>query len=327
VKAAKKFVADQGRAYDTLAASLTEEMAQWVEVPRDARKGIASLMSEGGTAEEVRERILLAVRDLPGENTELPALVGESTRQLQEWRSENAQALLAQITDRVPLPAEASNAIATAIEDGEYSTGLDNFIGEQLLLSPEIAPQTEAIEAFGVQWDEFRTAQNERLLGSINESLSMSSDVQESIAELLNASTKGTLVNAISDLLADDAVSRHLEPLLTEENAGSFAEEVGRRVPLAKEVQKKIRPQDFANRSAEQLRRAIVRLVQHSFQVMPFEDFKRVVRNLGWFAEKDEKRRQAALTDMGTLIAEREAGTPAFTDPEGFSTRSSRPKS
>jgi hypothetical protein len=240
---------------------------------------------------------------LPGENTELPALVGEATRQLQTWRSENAQELLGQITDKVALPAEASDAIATAIENGEYSTGFDNFVGEQLLMSPDIAPQTQAIDEFGVRWGEFRAAQNERLLGNINESLELSTDVQESIAELLNTPSKAALANAIFDLLADDAVSRHLEPLLTEENANAFAEEVGRRVPLAKEVQKRVRPQDFADRSAEQLQRAIVRLVQTSFQVMPFEDFKRVVRNLGWFSEKDEKRRQAALTDMGTLIA------------------------
>jgi hypothetical protein len=185
-------------------------------------------------------------------------------------------------------------------------------------MSPDIAPQTQAIDEFGARWDEFRAAQNERLLGNINESVELSTDVQESIAELLNTPSKAALANAIFDLLADDAVSRHLEPLLTEENANAFAEEVGRRVPLAKEVQKRVRPQDFADRSAEQLQRAIVRLVQTSFQVMPFEDFKRVVRNLGWFSEKDEKRRQAALTDMGTLVAEREAGTPAFTDPEGF---------
>ncbi len=43
-----------------------------------------------------------------------------------------------------------------------------------------------------------------------------------------------------------------------------------------------------------------------------------MVISLGWFAEKDEKRRQASLTDMGTLIAEREAGSPAFTDPDNF---------
>jgi hypothetical protein len=73
------------------------------------------LLSEGGNAEESRERVLLAVRDLPGENTELPALVGEATRQLQTWRSENAQELLGQITDKVALPAEASDAIATLL--------------------------------------------------------------------------------------------------------------------------------------------------------------------------------------------------------------------
>jgi hypothetical protein len=287
-------------------------------VPREARRQLASLLSEGGRVDEVRERVLLAVRDLPGENTELPALVAEAARQLQTWRSENAAALLQTIEEHVTLPAESVTAIQTAIEDGVYSAGFDSFIGEQLLTSPQIAPQTEAIDAFGTRWDEFKAGQSQSFLDRLQDVLELSQDAAESIADLLDKPLRGPLDAAIFAELAADAVSRHLEPLLTAENAEAFAEEVKRRVPLAKELQKRIKAVDFANRSSEQLQRALVRLVEHSFQAMPIEDFKRVVKNLGWFAEKDEKRRQAALTDMGTLIAEREAGTPAFTDPEGF---------
>jgi hypothetical protein len=42
MKAAKKFVAEQTREYDNVAGSLVDEMAQWVEVPRDARRLIAT---------------------------------------------------------------------------------------------------------------------------------------------------------------------------------------------------------------------------------------------------------------------------------------------
>ncbi|MDQ3814956.1 MAG: SEC-C metal-binding domain-containing protein [Armatimonadota bacterium] len=148
--------------------------------------------------------------------------------------------------------------------------------------------------------------------------MELSLDAVESMEELLDKPLSGPLDAALFGEIAADAVSRHLEPLLTAENAEAFADEVKRRVPLAKEVQNKVGAADFANRSAEQLQRALIRLVERGFEVMPPEDFKRVIRNLGWFTEKDEKRRQSALTDMGTLIAEREAITPAFTDPENF---------
>jgi hypothetical protein len=72
LKVAKKFGIEQNKVHETLAASLVEEMAQWVEVPRDAAKVVSQLLGEGGKVPEVRDRILLAVRDLPGENTELP---------------------------------------------------------------------------------------------------------------------------------------------------------------------------------------------------------------------------------------------------------------
>ncbi|RYE52433.1 MAG: hypothetical protein EOP18_10745, partial [Rhizobiaceae bacterium] len=109
-----------------------------------------------------------------------------------------------------------------------------------------------------------------------------------------------------------------LEPLLNADNSPAFTDEVKRRVPLAKDIANKLRPAEFDGRSAEQLSRALQRLVVRSLEVMPFEDYKRVVKNLGWLTEKDEKRRTAAVTDMGTLVAEREAARPVFTDPDGF---------
>src|SRR5690606_25471146 len=139
------------------------EMAQWVEVPRDARKQFAAMFDEGGTPEMVRERILLSTRDLPGENTELPAIVGESTRQLLMWRDENGAALLEKIQSHVSLPEEAITEIQNAITGGEQMSGFDNFVGEQLLTSSEIAPLASAIDEFGARWDEFKAGQNQQL--------------------------------------------------------------------------------------------------------------------------------------------------------------------
>ena len=55
-----------------------------------------------------------------------------------------------------------------------------------------------------------------------------------------------------------------------------------------------------------------------SLEVLEFDKYKRVIKNLGWLTEKDEKRRTAAVTDVGALVAEREAARPIFTDPDGF---------
>ncbi len=322
-KIVKKFVQEQNRAHETLATSLAEEMAQWVEVPRDAPKVLAQLLNEGGKTSEVRERILLAVRDLPGENTELPALIGESVRQLQEWRTENAHQLVGQINAKVELPAESSTGIVAAIENGDYPNNLESFVGEQLLTSPQIATQAQAIDEFGARLDEFETKSDTQLLSSIDAILPLSADAHDALEETLDEN-ESDLASALFETLAADAVSRHLEPLLTEENAGAFAEEVTRRLPLAKPVRKRVKASNFVGRSSEQLMRALVRLVQETLAVVQVDEgvgedsLKRVLRNLGWLTEKDEKRRQAALTDMGTLVAEREAGTPAFSDPENF---------
>lgn len=317
-KAAKQFVADQKRAHDDIAGHLVDELSEWVEVPRDAKRAISLMLSEGGASEIINERIFIAVRDLPGENTEIPALVTESVRQLQTWRAENGEQLVQKIQAAVQLPAENAQIIREAVEQGTYSTGFEAFVGVQLLTAPQAAALAGAIEEWGGRWDEFKQKQNAQLQKSIAAALEMSSDAEEALLELFSKPLSGPLQNAIFAELVADAVSRHLEPLLTEENAQAFVDEIKRRVPLAKELQNKIKPASFANRSAEQLERQVWRLVERSFQATAFEDYKRMVINLGWFSDKDEKRRQASLTDMGTLIAEREAGSPAFTDPENF---------
>lgn len=318
MKAARAFVSDQGKAHHDIVEHLTEEMAQWVEVPREARRALISLFDESGRPDQVKERVLLAIRDLPGENTELPALVEHAVQQLKNWRNENGVALTDKVTALVELPATAVQAIQVAVEDGEFSSGFEHFVGEQLLTSPEIAPMAEAIDAFGSEWDAFKRKQNDRLLTDIEASLPISTDAFDALVDLLGKPIAGALDAAIFSELASDATSHHLEPLLTKENAEAFAEEVKRRIPLAKELQKEIKPDSFAGRSAEQLERALVRMVEHSLQVMPFEDYKRVIKNLAWMTEKDERRRTAALTDIGTLIAEREATAPIFAEPENF---------
>ena len=317
-KDVKNFVNERSKAHARLAESLAEEMAQWVEVPRDARKQFAAMFDEGGTPEQVRERVLLSTRDLPGENTELPALIGESTRQLQAWRDENGAVLLEKIQNYVALPAESVAEIQAAVSNGAHASGFENFVGEQLLTSPEIAPLASAIDEFGTGWDEFKAKQNQELIEKISGVLPLSVDARDSLSELLGKPISKTLDAAIFEELAGDAVNRHLEPLLTQENAVAFTDEIKRRIPLAKEVQNKLKETEFVGKSGEQLQRAVNRVVQKSLQIMPFEDYKRVVKNLAWRTEKDERRHTAALTDIGTLFAEREAGNLAFAEPENF---------
>ncbi len=318
MKAANQFVQDQNRAFGGVADHLLEEMEQWVEVPQGAKKVIVSLLAEGGRAPQVQERVFGSVRDLPGDNSELNSLVADAVKQLQAWREENAAALVEKITGFLPLEQDGQNAIRVAIEDGEFSDGFPEFVGEQLLASPQIASLAEAIEGYGERWAEFKAKQSADLVESISQTHDISADARISLDELLAKPISGPLDAAIFAELAGDAVARHLEPLLTAENAGSFAEEVKRRIPLAKDISNKLKATEFAGKSAEQLSRTLQRLVVRSLEAMPFEDYKRVVKNLAWFAEKDERRRTAATTDMGTLIAEREAAKPVFTDPDNF---------
>ena len=318
MKSAREWKRDNERQAARIGDDLSSEMSQWVETPPNARQVLAQLILEGGTAEAVRERILEAVRDLPGENTELPALVTEAARQLQEWRDESSPKLIEKINAQVPLPEAAQTDILQAIDTGAEVENFDSFIGALLLSSPQVAHLSEAFEEFGASWAQFKDEQSRALVDGIAGTLEISNDAGDGLSELLGSPISGKLDEAVFGQLAKDVVSRHLEPLLTEGNAPAFAEEIKRRIPLAKDVQNKLKSSEFVGRSGDALRRSLVRLVERSLEVMPFEDYKRVIRNLGSATEKDEKRRQAALTDMGTLIAERETGGSAFTDPENF---------
>ena len=318
-KASTQFVKDQNAAYGAVADHLIGEMEQWVEVPQNAKKTLVSIMGEGGRAPEVAERLLLAVRDLPGDSSELAAIANDGANQLQGWRHEHAISFVEKIGGFVPLPDDAAGAIQTAIEDGEFGTnGFEEFVGAQLLSSETIAPLANAIESYGTAWDEFKAQSNQGLIDNIGARLEMSPDAKINLAELLAHPYKGALVGQIFGTLAADVVARHLEPLLTEENARAFTEEVKRRVSIVDSVAKKLNPAEFTGKSAEQLQRAVQRLVVRSLEVLEFDKYKRVIKNLGWLTEKDEKRRTAAVTDMGALVAEREAARPVFTDPDGF---------
>jgi preprotein translocase subunit SecA len=318
-KAAAQFVKDQNKSYETVADHLIEEMAQWVEIPQGAKKVLVSLFAEGGRQNEVNERLILAVRDLPGDTSELAAIAQDGAVRLQNWRHENAISFVDKVNGFVSLPDETKTAIQNAIEDGTFGeNGFETFVSDQLLSAPEIAPFSSAIALYGDKWNDFKRETNAKLVEQIGGALEMSVDAKLNLAELLARPASGALDSQIFGVLATDVVARHLEPLLTDENALAFAEEIKRRIPLSKDTVKSIKGSDFAGRSAEQLSRALQRLVIRSLEVMPFEDYKRVVKNLAWFTEKDEKRRTAATSDMGTLIAEREAANPVFTDPDGF---------
>ena len=318
-KASAQFVKEQNKAYEAVADHLIEEMSQWVEVPQGAKKTIVSILGEGGRAPEVAERLLLAVRDLPGDSSELAAIANDGGSQLQGWRHEQAISFVEKVNGFVLLPDEASQAIQTAIEDGEFGTnGFEEFVGAQLLSSETIAPLASAIESYGAAWDLFKDKSNQSLIDNLGGRLEMSPDAKINLAELLAHPYKGALVSQIFGTLAADVVARHLEPLLTEENAGAFTEEIKRRVSIVDSIAKKLNPAEFTGKSAEQLMRAVQRLVVRSLEVLEFDKYKRVIKNLGWLTEKDEKRRTAAVSDMGALVAEREAARPVFTDPDGF---------
>ncbi|BCM89145.1 protein translocase subunit SecA [Abditibacteriota bacterium] len=320
VKAASQLQREQNKAYDEIAAHMVEEMAQWVEeMPREANKVLVSLLAEGGRQNAVADRLVAAVRDLPGDGGELSAIATDAAARLQTWRQEQAIAFVDKINGLVPLPEESKTAVQHAIEDGDFgSSGLDSFVGAQLTTSTQIAPLAKSIEDYGTAWDNFKAESNAKLVEQIEKALEISGDAHDALTDLLAKPIAGALDRAILGVLAADVVARHLEPLLTDENAAAFTEEVKRRIPMAKDVARSLKTSEFIGKSNDQLARSLQRIVRRSLEVLPFEDYKRVVKNLGWLAEKDEKRRTAALSDMGTLVAEREAAKPVFSDPENF---------
>lgn len=320
VKGASALQREQVKAYESIASHMTEEMAQWVEeMPRDAGKALVAMLAEGGRQNAVADRLVAAVRDLPGDGGELSAIATDAAHRLQTWRQEQAVAFVDKTNALVPLPDEAKTAIQHAVEDGDFgSEGFDSFVAGQLTTSPQIAPLARAIEDYGTAWDAFKAESNEKLVEQIGKTLELSGDASDALSDLLARPLSGALDRAIFQTLAADVVARHLEPLLTEENARAFTEEVKRRVPMAKDVARGLKSGEFIGKSSDQLARSLQRLVRRSLEVLPFEDYKRVVKNLAWLAEKDEKRRTAAVTDMGTLVAEREAANPVFSDPENF---------
>ncbi len=320
VKAASQLQREQNKAYESIAAHMVEEMSQWVEeLPREANKVLTALLAEGGRQHAVADRLVAAVRDLPGDGGELSAIATDGAARLQTWRQEQAIAFVDKINALVPLPDESKTAVQHAIEDGDFgSAGLDTFVAAQLTTSTQIAPLAKAIEDYGTAWDIFKAESNDKLVGQIEKALEISGDAHDALSDLLSKPIAGALDRAIFGALAADVVARHLEPLLTDENAAAFTEEVKRRLPMAKDMLRSLKSSEFIGKSNDQLARSLQRLVRRSLEVLPFEDYKRVVKNLGWLAEKDEKRRTAALTDMGTLVAEREAAKPVFSDPENF---------
>ncbi|RYX86682.1 hypothetical protein EON83_00440 [bacterium] len=320
VKAASQLQRDQNKAYETIAAHMVEEMSQWVEeMPREANKVLVSLLAEGGRQNSVADRLVAAVRDLPGDGGELSAIATDAAARLQTWRQEQAIAFVDKINGLVPLPDESKTAVQHAVEDGDFgASGLDDFVASQLTTSSQIAPLAKAVEDYGTAWDKFKADSNAKLVEQIEKALEISGDAHDALGDLLAKPIAGALDRAILGVLSADIVARYLEPLLTDENAAAFTEEVKRRIPMAKDVVRSLKSSEYVGKSNDQLARSLQRLVRRSLEVLPFEDYKRVVKNLGWLAEKDEKRRTAALTDMGTLVAEREAANPIFSDPENF---------
>ena len=156
-------------------------------------------------------------------------------------------------------------------------------------------------------------------LDQIGARITLNDDLREVLREELVAPTNPQeLPGKCLVLIARDVIGRHLEPLLTPESAEAFTEELKRRLPMEKKMPNRLRAADFARKNQEQLMRAVLRLVEESLQTVVIEDLPRLVKSYGWFTEKDEKHHAAGMSDMGTLIAEREIGRSTFPDPEDF---------
>ncbi len=331
LKAVKKFSNAQTRACEDIANNLLKEMEQWVDVSRDARKNVIATLTAGGSATELREVLNEQVSDLPGEQTEVLKLVSECVEQVVRWRMEHGEALTQELTNLAGLSEEASAEIHTAIEDGVSAERLEHVVMDHVLLLPANATVTDAVETFSADWSDWQEQHSENVVHRIGEVIPVSSDLHAECLDVLKGHSEAhakqppstSVVDRLLDTIAGDVTGRHLESLLTEENAVLFVEELKKRIPLAKEVQNKVRAEDFAGRNKEQIVRAVLRLVEQTLSVVPIEEpkgfnMKQAVKSYGWYLEKDEKHRQAALTDMGTLIAERDIGSPSFLDPQNL---------
>jgi preprotein translocase subunit SecA len=333
LKAVKKFSNAQTRACEDIGNNLLKEMEQWVDVSRDARKNVIATLVAGGSATELREVLNEQVSDLPGEQTEALKLVSECVEQVVRWRMEHGEALMQELTNLAGLSEEASAEIRTAIEDGVSAERLEHVVMDHVLRLPANAAVTNAVETFSADWSEWQEQHSENVVHRLNEVVPVSSDLHAECLDVLRGSSDFSrshpthahvsIVDQLLDTIAGDVTGRHLESLLTEENAVLFVEELKKRIPLAKEVQSKVRAEDFAGRNKEQIVRAVLRLVEQTLAVVPIEEpkgfnMKQAVKSYGWYLEKDEKHRQAALTDMGTLVAERDIGSPSFLDPQNL---------
>jgi len=330
LKAVKKFSNAQTRACEDIGNNLLKEMEQWVDVSRDARKNVIATLVAGGSATELHELLNEQVSDLPGEQTEVLKLVSECVEQVVRWRQEHGEALTQELTNLAGLSEEASAEIHAAIEDGVSAERLEHIVMDHVLRLHGNAAVTEAVATFSADWSEWQEQHSENVMHRLSEVVPVSSDLHAECLDVLKGGgdfgrshPSTSVVDQLLDTIAADVTGRHLESLLTEENAVLFVEELKKRIPLAKEVQSKVRAEDFAGRNKEQIVRAVLRLVEQTLAVVPIEEpkgfnLKQAVKSYGWYLEKDEKHRQAALTDMGTLVAERDIGSPSFLDPQNF---------
>ena len=343
LKAVKKFSNAQTRACEDIGNNLLKEMEQWVDVSRDARKNVIATLTAGGSATELREVLNEQVSDLPGEQTEALKLVSECVEQVVRWRMEHGETLTQELNAALRgqgtrdkgqgIPEEALAEIHTAIEDGVSAERLEHVVMDHVLRLPANATVTDAVETFSADWSEWQEQHSENVAHRISEVIPVSPDLRAECLDVLKGSSDFSrshpahahvsVVDQLLDTIAGDVTGRHLESLLTEENAVLFVEELKKRIPLAKEVQNKVRAEDFAGRNKEQIVRAALRLIEQTLSVVPIEEpkgfnMKQAVKSYGWYLEKDEKHRQAALTDMGTLVAERDIGSASFLDPQNL---------
>jgi len=317
LRCTRNFIAERRRHAEQQAATLVLEVSEWIKVPKELRRRITTAFAEHSEPNSLRDQLSELVRDLSGEVTEIPALINEALSNTAQWNRENVGGFLDGIAAAAPFSNEALNELSNSVEQGAAAQVIERLISDRLFDLDVNRETVEHVRSFSQAWCAWKQVQGDALneeCGDIG-----SEDLLEKIRRVTSEPLVATQLPArVVELVIEDLIGRNLEPLLAQENATVFMEEVRRRFPLSKDIRNKLKSEQFADRNRDQLKGQVHRLVQQTLGSITIEDLPRTVKNLGWYVEKDEKQRASALTDMGALIAEREISRPSFPDPEGF---------
>lgn len=318
----RHYGAEQSRMCDRVAQQLAKEMEEVVELPRDVKKKLPGLLKQGGVVDRLRDRILDAVRDLPGESSEVPGMVTEAVNQVIQWREEQGDPFLDELLEQAPLPADSVRRLMAAVSEGLPTDDLVTVVSDELLQLESNAAAVQALDDYLEARQTREQEQQEQLTAEITSWELLPEESLPKVVDLVfGADTAKDLHRNLVTLLADELADKHLEPTLPLEYADPLAEEIGRRMVLSKDLMNKLSGAEFAGKNKAQIKALIYDKVQASLPTLELKDFKRALKLLGWYSEKDEKQRAASLTETGNLMAEMLFSAPNIPDPDGFGER------